>query len=42
MSVSATGSELTVHVGRALDEQIDRGALSLEQRSGCKYKRYNK
>jgi len=38
MSVSATGSELTVHIGRALDEEVDRCALSLEQRSGCKYK----
>jgi hypothetical protein len=42
MSVSATGSELTVHVGRALDQDIDRRALSLEQRRGYKYKRRNK
>lgn len=41
MSVSATGRELSVDVGGALDQDVGRGALSQEQRRAYKSKRHN-
>ena len=38
MSVSATGRELSVHIRGALDQDVRRGALPLEQRGAHKCK----